>query len=170
MKHHSDHPWGHGAGHEAGLSGLFDRCSHYLAHRIGSNRRGRESVMAVIARQPGISQKELAEALDIQPASVSELMMKLEQKGLIFREQDAQDRRSRKVRLTEAGIAQLAEPKEDPADPFRALSDEEQAQLQALLEKLLADWEQRYPAERERHHGHHPHKHHERSHHDGKHE
>ncbi len=137
------------------LGSLLDRCGHYLAHRIGGKKRGQEGVLSVIAGQPGITQKELSEALGIQPASVSELLMKLERKGLVIREKDNLDRRSIKVHLTEESRSILAEPKEESSDPFQALSAEEQEQLRSLLGKLLTDWEQRYPTEHHRHKHHH---------------
>lgn len=154
--------------HDDDLGSLLDRCGHFFAHRIGSKKRGQDSVLTVISRHPGITQKELAESLAIQPASVSELLMKLERKGLVLREKDEQDRRSIKVQLTEDGQTHLAEPDKEASDPFQALSAEEQEQLRSLLEKLLADWEQRYPTEHRRH-KHHKHDH-KKENHNGKYE
>lgn len=150
------------------LGGLLDRCGHYFTHRIGSKKRGQDSILTVISQHPGISQKELGEILGIQPASVSELLMKLERKGLVLRKKDVQDRRSIKVQLTEDGRSHLAEPEEESADPFRSLSAEEQEQLRSLLEKLLTDWEQRFPAEHHRHK--HYNHHHDKENQNGKHE
>ncbi len=155
--------------HNDSLGSLLDRCCHYLAHRIGGKKRGQESILTLISQHPGITQKGLAEALNIQPASVSELLMKLEKKGLVLREKDETDRRSIKVQLTADGRAHLAEPEEEKsADPFLALSAEEQEQLRNLLKKLLTDWEHRFPAEHHRH-KHHNH-HHDKENHNGKHE
>lgn len=163
-EHHMHHKHHHT--HDDSLGGLLDRCGHYLAHRIGGQKRGQEGILAVIAGHPGITQKELAETLGIQPASISELLMKLERKGLVLREKDQQDRRSIKVQLTEAGRQALEAPEEEASDPFRALSAEEQEQLRSLLGKLLTDWEQRYPMEhrRPKHHNHH----HDKENHNGK--
>lgn len=152
MHHKHHHPGGQG------LDSLLDRCGHYLSHRIGGKKRGQEGILSIIAQEPGITQKALAEKLGIQPASVSELLMKLEQKGLILREKDEQDRRSMKVRLSEAGGSFLAAPRQEPSDPFQVLTAEEQEQLRCLLTKLLTHWEQQYPAEHRRHkHHHHDH-------------
>lgn len=161
--------YNHHKHHETGnsLGGLLDRCGHYFAHRIGSKKRGQDSVLTVISQHPGITQKELGERLGIQPASVSELLMKLERKGLVRREKDEHDRRSIKVQLTEDGRAHLAAPEKESADPFQVLSAEEQEQLRSLLEKLLTDWEQRYPAD---HHRHKHHNHHHEENHNGKYE
>lgn len=146
---------------EESLSGLLDICGHYFAHRVGGSRRGRGKIMELIAKHPGITQKELAEELGIQAASVSELLMKLEHKGLVLREKDETDRRVTRVRLTADGLAEM-EGKEEAVDPFQALSDSEQETLKKLLRKLIADWEERYPQERGGrrgggHHGHHGH-------------
>lgn len=166
MKERHNHHKHHKA--DNGLGGLLDRCGHYFLHRIGSKKRGQDSILTVISQHPGITQRELGEILGIQPASVSELLMKLERKSLVLREKDEHDRRSIKVQLTEYGRSHLAEPEEESADPFQSLSAEEQEQLRSLLEKLLADWEQRYPTEhrRNKYHNHH----HDKENHNGKHE
>lgn len=145
---------------EQSLGGLLDRCGHFFSHRIGSKKRGQDTVLALIARHPGITQKALSELLGIQPASVSELLTKLERKGLILREKYEQDRRSIRLQLTQEGQRILDTPEEAITDPFQALTEEEQEQLRSLLEKLLADWHRRYPTER----GHHGHKHHNHHH------
>lgn len=151
MKDHLNHP--HHTKSDDTLGGLLARCGHYLSHHFDSRKGGQDGILAVISQNPGITQKELAEALDIQPASVSELLMKLERKGLVLREKDEADRRSTRVRLTEDGQAHLSAPKEE-TDPFEGLSPEEQAQLRSLLEKLLNGWQQNHSAGRNRH-GHH---------------
>lgn len=157
MKHHSGHHKHTISGD--GLDALLVRCGRFLSHRMGDRKRGQDGILAAVAQQPDITQKELANYLDIQPASVSELLMKLEHKELIRRRKDDQDRRSIRVDLTDAGRQILEQKKDEPADPFQSLSGEEQTQLQMLLTKLLDDWEQRYPGER-KHHGHKPHHHH----------
>ena len=158
-KHHKD---------DNSLGGLLDRCGRYFAHRIGGKKRGQDTILTVISQHPGITQKEIGEILSIQPSSVSELLMKLERKGLVLREKDENDRRSIKVQLTEGGCNHLAEPGPEMTDPFQSLSAEEQEQLRSLLEKLLIDWEQRFPTKyhRHKHHNHH----HDKENHHGKYE
>ena len=148
-----EHPMHHNHHHmeDHTLAGLLGRCCHIFLHRFGGKKRGQEGILSVISQHSGITQKELAEILEIQPASVSELLMKLEHKGLVLREKDEQDRRSIRVRLTQNGNQALQQPQDTPADPFQALSAEEQEQLRSLLQKLLADWQQQYPAEQHRH-------------------
>ncbi|MGM9606498.1 MAG: MarR family winged helix-turn-helix transcriptional regulator [Oscillospiraceae bacterium] len=125
------------------LADLLDRCGHYFAHRIGGSRRGQGNVMTFLAQHPDVTQKELAEALGVIPASLSEVLMKLERKGLVERKKDENDRRMVRVRLTEEGQKSLEQPDEALSDPFQALTQEEQETLKQLLSKLLADWEER---------------------------
>lgn len=134
--------------HDESLAGLLDRCGHYYAHRIGGSRRGQNSVMAWLAHNPDVTQKELSEGLNIMPASLSEVLMKLERKGYVARVKDENDRRFVRVRLTEEGEAALSEAAEEVIDPFASLSSEEQETLKLLLGKLLADWETRYATDR----------------------
>ena len=166
MKEHHDHYKHHKT--DNSLCDLLDRCGRYFAHRIGGKKRGQDTFLTIISQHPGITQKEIGEILSIQPASVSELLMKLERKGLVLREKDKNDRRSIKVQLTEGGYNHLAEPEAEMTDPFQSLSAEEQEQLRSLLEKLLIDWEQRFPTKyhRHKHHNHH----HDKENHHGKHE
>lgn len=146
--HHHMH-----SNHDGSLGDLLDSCGRYFAHRVGGSRRGQGNVLALISQNPGITQKELAEKLGIQPASLSELLMKLERKGSVVREKDENDRRMARVRLTEEGEKALVKPDTEASDPFQVLTAEEQEALKMLLSKLLADWEVRYPAERNRNGG-----------------
>lgn len=86
-----------------------------------------------------MDQRVLRSELHIQPGSLSELLSKLEQKGLIAREHTEADRRRVTVRLTDAGQTALSPGAEAADDPFAPLTAEEQSTLRTLLEKLLAD-------------------------------
>lgn len=145
-----EHPDAQSQKPEEDLGTLLDGCGHYFAHRIGCSRRGSGSVLALLVQKPGITQKALAEIMGVQPASVSELLQKLERKGLVRREKDGQDRRSVRVTLTEAGQQHQSQSMKERTAPFQALSPEEQDTLARLLKKLLRDWKQRYPVERGR--------------------
>lgn len=132
------------------LTALLDRCGHYFAHRIGASRRGQGNVMACLARNPKMTQKDLAEELGVMPASLSEILMKLERKGFVVREKDENDRRMVRVSLTQEGQKVLEQPDDTLTDPFRVLTREEQETLTKLLAKLLADWEELCTTERKR--------------------
>ena len=136
--------------HDGSLTDLLDRCGHYFAHRIGGSRRGQGNVITFLAQHPDVTQKELAQALGVIPASLSEVLMKLERKGLVERKKDEDDRRLVRVKLTEEGQKSLEQPDEILTDPFQALTQEEQETLKQLLSKLLTDWEECFSAGRKR--------------------
>ena len=85
-------------------------------------------------------QRELQDYLGIQPGSMSELIGKLEQKGLLQRVASEKDRRSRILMLTEQG-REMTDAVKEEQELFGILSEEEQGQLRALLTKLLAAWD-----------------------------
>ena len=127
------------------LGELLDRCGHVFTHRFGRRKQRRTQLMQIVRENPGISQKELAERMHIQPASLSELVGKMEQRGLVVREKNDDDRRSIRIQLTETGLERLSQPPVDTERAFAALSHQEQAELTALLEKLLTAWEAEFP-------------------------
>lgn len=145
-----EHRRGTESEHDGSLGDLLDRCGHYFAHRVGGSRRGQGQVLALLAQRSGLSQKELSEALGVIPASLSEVLAKLERKGLIRRERDENDHRLLRVHLTPEGEAAAGEQETPPGDPFQVLTPEEQETMSRLLSKLMADWKTRYTTEQKR--------------------
>lgn len=115
------------------------------------SKGGQGRILHILAQEGGMTQRTLTEKLGIQPGSASEVIGKLERAGLVERQENAEDRRTSDIRLTELGRVQSTEASETRPDPFSALSEEEKLQLLTLLEKLSADWKARFPRE---HHGH----------------
>ncbi len=131
------------------LAELLTRCGSKYAHRICGGHRGQDSVLAWLADHTGATQKELAEGLGVTPASLSELLRKLERKGCISRTKDEADHRFTRVCLTDEGRTVLDErAATETEDPFSALTREEQETLGRLLGRLLDDWKVRYPHRR----------------------
>ena len=60
-----------------------------------------------IERQPGLSQKELAELLEVEPITAARLIDKLEQHGLVERRDDPNDRRIWRLHLREKALPVL---------------------------------------------------------------
>lgn len=87
-----------------------------------------------------MTQKELQEILQIQPGSMSELLAKLEEKGLILRRKDDEDKRRSILTLTEAGQTAAKEQQGEEKPLFGALDETEQEELKNLLGKLLDSW------------------------------
>ena len=120
------------------LTALLLRCAHALRHPDGrGGSQGR--VLRILSRWDGLSQRALQARLGVQPGSLSELVTKLEAKGLLTREQDGEDKRRVLLRLTEAGREAVnATPSPEERDArFAVLTQEERDALRALLGKLL---------------------------------
>ncbi|MFD4183717.1 MarR family winged helix-turn-helix transcriptional regulator [Rhodococcus sp. NPDC058514] len=83
---------------------------------------------------------DVAKALHIAPRSATEVVDRLEQRGLTERVPDAADRRATCVRLTAAGrriIGELETARTaDAEDFFAALDEHDRAELRRILDKL----------------------------------
>ena len=101
---------------------------------------GRVRLMNMLKENGELSQKEIAETLDIRPQSLSELLVKMENDGFISRRQDKDDKRVIVVALTEKGEEQLVvlrqANREHAEKLFSLLNDEEKDALIAILKKL----------------------------------
>jgi MarR family transcriptional regulator for hemolysin len=64
--------------------------------------RAQWAVMARLDRSEGLKQAELAEMLDLQPISLTRLLDRLSDNGLIERRSDPEDRRAKRLFLTAA--------------------------------------------------------------------
>lgn len=123
------------------LPGLMSRCGHYLYHHPG-RRRGQGKILRILSQKEEMTQKELQDILEIRPGSMSEIISKLECRGMLERIRDEKDKRKIVLRITEEGKIEGSEKTrhEIEQELFRALSEEEQSGLRALLKKLLDDW------------------------------
>lgn len=125
----------------------------FLYEGKGSQKR----ILIILGRTGTITQQELTKRLGIQPGSASEVIAKLEGAGLITREPSETDRRTVDIALTEKGRRLALEAEEQRSrrheEMFSCLSEDEKAELLALLEKVNADWGRRYQdiAEGQRH-------------------
>jgi MarR family transcriptional regulator for hemolysin len=64
--------------------------------------RAQWAVIAKLERSEGLKQSELAELLDVQPITLTRLIDRLCDNGLIERRADAEDRRAKRLYLTKA--------------------------------------------------------------------
>ncbi len=97
-------------------------------------------VLAELQRTPGIRVTELARALAVHQSTVSNLLERLEERGLVQRVRSAKDARNVLLSLTAAGNAVIARapmPLEGVLpNALRSLPAAELAQLKVLLESL----------------------------------
>ncbi len=91
----------------------------------------------------GISQSEFASLLDIEKAALGRLLDRMEAKDWIERRRDTQDRRTKRVYLTDKVkptlqiMRDLASVTRD--DAMRSLGDEERETLTGLLKRMRDD-------------------------------
>ena len=97
-------------------------------------------LLECVAANPGISSRDLCEALDLRPSSLSETLARAESDGLLTRSADEEDRRMQHITLSEKGLVTVREMEEmrleDAQKKASCLTEEEKQQFCALCEKL----------------------------------
>ncbi|MDK1361973.1 MarR family transcriptional regulator [Arthrobacter sp. zg-Y1219] len=95
------------------------------------------------ASGPGVRLKDLAEWLRIAPRSATEVVDQLQEKGLVERTPDPNDRRATRISLSEAGQelrTRIRSARRREADEyFSVLSAEDRTQLARILGQLATD-------------------------------
>lgn len=134
----------------------------HTVRALSDGKAGQSRILIIVNEEEEIAQNELTELLGVQPGTVSEVIGKLENAGLIERVESEQDRRTCRLKLTRDGkqIAEQAsaERKNRYDQMFSCLSESEKTELLVLLEKVNNDWQARYGNGRFGHHGgHHRH-------------
>ncbi len=113
--------------------------AHGMLERINLYR-GQQFVLCVLWEREGITHSELAEALHVQPATVTNALKRMEKAGLVERRHDPQDARVSRVYLTEAGraIRGAAEEVWQELDTlvFQGFSAEERECLDRMLARI----------------------------------
>jgi DNA-binding MarR family transcriptional regulator len=116
--------------------------------RINPKARGfsyvQGRILQILSQSDGLSQKELAERLQIRQPSLTGLLLKLEHGGYIKRRQNTSDKRITNIFLTAKGVKTYqkvsGEWREMTDDLFKSLSAEQQTVLAEIFECLIADW------------------------------
>lgn len=92
--------------------------------------------------EDGITASAVAQNITLSPATVSNVIDRLEQRELITRTRSTTDRRRVELTLTEQGRERLAAAprplQEDFIERFHALQDWEQSQLLAAMQRIAA--------------------------------
>lgn len=102
--------------------------------------RGQYRALSALEQTGAIPQKELARILEVRPASISEILLKLEHKGLVERIPDQKDKRITLVTLTNAGRMQAAKNRRERAkfhsSMLSDLTEEEKESFVRILKKI----------------------------------
>ena len=102
--------------------------------------RAQWKVLFRVSRTPGLRQVELADMLDVEPITLSRIVDRLQEAGLVERVADPADRRAWRLQLTDkaqpliAKLRKLAEVLVDEA--FAGLDAGEVATLRSSLQKI----------------------------------
>jgi MarR family transcriptional regulator for hemolysin len=113
----------------------FERDLMFLLHdvarliRVDADKRARAhgmtraqwGILIWLERQPGLSQKELAEILEVEPITVARLIDRLETRGMVERRPDPKDRRIWRLHVC------------PPAFPVLREIDRQRGQMRALV-------------------------------------
>lgn len=119
----------------------FQRDLLFLLHdvarllRVDADKRARAhdmtraqwGILIWLERQPGLSQKELSEILEVEPITVARLIDRLEARGMVERRPDPKDRRIWRLHLC------------PPAYPVMLEIDRQRTLMRDLLTDGLAD-------------------------------
>lgn len=124
-------------------------------YRRAFNARAREDgftalqwrMMHFLRRYPGIRQGPLAELIEVEPITLSRMIDRLQDAGLVQRRADPTDRRAWRLHLTDKAEALLDAKRplseELNAMALQGLSLEEQAMLVRLVQQVQANLSQR---------------------------
>jgi DNA-binding MarR family transcriptional regulator len=121
---------------------------HDLARQLRLNADRRASIHGLtrsqwivlyrLDRQPGLSQKELAEILEVEPITVARLIDRLEERGMVERRDDPHDRRIWRLHLRPPAHPVLRDLTAERADMLRMVSvGLDSATLRHLKEGLI---------------------------------
>lgn len=111
-------------------------------------RSSQKRVLIILSDSGDISQRELTVRLGIKPASVSELLARLEDNRMVTREASKADRRIQIISLTDEGrelaAALKSQRQKRHERMFDALSDDELKSFLSYLERINVDWDEKF--------------------------
>ncbi|WP_024621991.1 MarR family winged helix-turn-helix transcriptional regulator [Metaclostridioides mangenotii] len=109
-------------------------------HKIGRTAMSQGRLLECLHSNNGIAQKELSEMLEIRPGSLSELVTKAENRKLIERRINPDDKRVTNIFLTGKGMREVQKfivlYRDMTKDIFDSLTEKEQSTLCSKLKEL----------------------------------
>jgi DNA-binding MarR family transcriptional regulator len=114
--------------------------SDTLIDQIGMHR-AQAALLCRLFVQDGMTQSELADQLSVQGATVTNMLQRMEETGLVRRRRDDDDNRLVRVNLTEAGrereLAITDQFVKLEHAVFEDISDDDRVRLRRLLNQML---------------------------------
>lgn len=115
------------------------QCLHNMLDKYGMYP-GQPPLLFALYHRDGQSQKELAEKLNIRPATITVMLSRMEKTGLLIRKQDEEDQRISRVYITEKGRETCKELKKVMNilhdECFKNFTEEEKDILYKMLVKM----------------------------------
>jgi DNA-binding MarR family transcriptional regulator len=143
-----DTPAARPAGKRTNTAFLAAQLGAYAAERFGERAaafgftRPQAGLLRLISRVPGQSQQAVARVLGTPPSRLVALVDDLEERGLVERRRNPEDRRNYELHLTAAGrqaMTDLDQAAAEHEEAFSApLTSAERAELSRLLAKLAS--------------------------------
>ncbi|MCB2063427.1 MAG: MarR family transcriptional regulator [Novosphingobium sp.] len=124
------------------ISVLARNVRNYFDRRVAALgvTRSQWAMIAVVATNPGATQRMIADALEMSEASAGRLVDRLCNEGLLTRRPREDDRRAKAIYLSDAAeplLEKLTVVARDSEDRmFKGFNDEELDTLQALLDRV----------------------------------
>ncbi|MEE3488935.1 MAG: MarR family transcriptional regulator [Bulleidia sp.] len=123
---------------------LISKTGHRL-HAIRGARPGQERILHMIGRSGEMTQKQLIGRMQLSQGTVSEMIQKLESRGLVEKKTDSSDKRRILLTLTEKGKKEEKTLRDrndaEDAHVLDCLNEEEKDQLADMLKRILESWQ-----------------------------
>ena len=107
--------------------------------------RGQPPILGLLHQHDGMSQKEMARALNLSPATMTVTLKRMEKAGLVRREMDEHDQRILRVHLSEQGkqmwIKSSEELRSVTEELMEGITPEERKQMQGYLRRIARNME-----------------------------
>lgn len=129
---------------EEQLTCLLRFCGKTLHHGMGG-KCSQDRILMILDRHGTVTQRALMDMIGIQSGSMSEVLGKIEEAGLLSRVKHESDKRNVDVMLTEAGKEEAARVRQRRTELesilYAPLDEDEKRQLIVLLRKLKEAWQ-----------------------------
>ena len=113
--------------------------THILLSEIGVYH-GQPPLLFLLEKTDGLSQKEIADILQITPSTITVMLKRMEKSEVVTRKQDPKDQRISRVYLTKKGRDLTMQAKEAiktlAEESFGSFSLEEKEEFKNLLQKM----------------------------------
>ncbi len=123
---------------------MADAERRYQERVMRHGNQGQGKALSLLGAMGKMTQTELGQRLHVTPASASELIGKLVQRGLIHRERSTRDGRVMMIALSDQGQTELQEHRDFYASILVNLTEEERTQFASFIRKLVSSVKLQY--------------------------